>query len=351
MVRCPIRHGTEGLRTTPQGPHPISTCRRHACLVPAAPHPKDSLCHHFAMSQDTSESAPIAKLCLNCRTQLNGKYCHVCGQRDQNRRLPLKSLLHDVIHDLWHLDHKILESLWLLIRRPGFLAEEYLAGRRVRHVPPFRLYVITSFILFLAFSFIHVGGGHHNPSQPPAKVSIKASGAPGKAIEAASTSHPESPAEPDATSDSDSDWERSLESRVRHAQKDPERFYRTFLSNLSKSLFLLMPLFAALSLLLHLRTRSLYVDHLVLALHHHVISFVVILALMGLNALPGRGWGILPGLLLLIIPPVHLTLSLQRLFKRGLFKSAVKSLLVCTAYGLIVTATLVGLLWWSLPKA
>lgn len=317
-------------------------------------HREDSICHYFAMSHDTAESAPIAKLCLNCRTLLIGKYCHICGQRDQNRRLPLKSLLHDVFHDLWHLDHKILESLWLLIRRPGFLAEEYLAGRRVRHVPPFRLYVITSFILFLAFSFIHVGDGHRDKSTPerPAKVSIKSSGpVTGKAPETDPAGHDGASAEPGTASETESAWERSLESRVLHAQKDPERFYRTFLSHLSKSLFLLMPLFAALSLLLHLRTRSLYVDHLVLALHHHVISFVVILALMGLNALPGHGWGILPGLLLLVVPPVHLTLSLERLFRRGLFKSAVKSLLICTTYGLIVTATLVGLLWWSLPKA
>ena len=104
-----------------------------------------------------SEPTPSQRLCLNCDAELQGAFCHCCGQKVQSRRLPLKALLHDVVHDLWHLDHKVLESLWLLVRHPGFLAEEYLNGRRVRHLPPFRLYVLTSFALFLAFSLVPVG--------------------------------------------------------------------------------------------------------------------------------------------------------------------------------------------------
>lgn len=293
-----------------------------------------------------TESAPDQRQCLNCGIELQGTYCHRCGQKAQNRRLPLKALLHDVLHDLWHVDHKILESLWLLVRYPGFLAEEYLAGRRVRHVPPFRLYVISSFALFLAFSFIPVGGTHKR-AKGAAQVTTS--------VEDEKDAKEGTSADPKPAKAEGANWESSLEARVKAAQKDPERFYRTFLSNLSKSLFLLMPLFAGILLLLHLRRcQTLFVDHMVVSLHHHVVSFLAILLLMGLSALPLKGWGCVKGLvgtLIFFLPPLHLAATLQHLYRRGWLRSLAKTAIVSLIYGLIVSAVLVGLLWLSLPKA
>lgn len=292
---------------------------------------------------------PELRSCLNCGTPLQGAFCHRCGQKDQNRRLPLKALLHDVMHDLWHLDHKILESIWLLLRRPGLLAEEYLAGRRTRHVPPFRLYVIASFALFMAFSFVKVGNARE--------------GSPAVQAHAVEGPAPQAPAsEPAARAEASPDkkakthkkpaWAERLKVRAKEVQKDPERFYRAFLSNLSKSLFVLMPLFAGLLMLLHLRrTQSFFVDHMVVALHHHVVCFLAILLLMGLAALPGEDWGCLPGGLIFLAPPLHLAATLQRLYRRGWPRSLAKAVLISSVYGVIVTAALVGLLLWSLPKA
>jgi hypothetical protein len=272
---------------------------------------------------------------------LQGAYCHRCGQKDQQRRLPLKALLHDVIHDLWHMDHKVLESLWLLVRHPGLLAEEYLAGRRVRHLPPFRLYVITSFALFLAFSFVPISTSAKG-SKPAHGIQVgvpKAAVGPAQAPPAGSVEMSSSPG-----------WASDLQARAQKAGQDPERFFRTFLSNLSKSLFLLMPLFAGILMLLHLRSKTLFVDHMVLSLHQHVVTFLAILLLMGLSALPGKGWGCLPGGLLFLAPPVHLALALQRLFRRGWGRSFAKAALASMLYGLVLVAALVGLSLLSLPK-
>ncbi|GLH73949.1 hypothetical protein GETHLI_24510 [Geothrix limicola] len=299
-----------------------------------------------------SDATPSQRLCLNCEAELQGTFCHRCGQKAQNRRLPLKSLLHDVMHDLWHLDHKVLESLWLLIRHPGFLAEEYLNGRRVRHLPPFRLYVLSSFALFLAFSFVPVGSKGEG-GKPGHGIQLKTSGTVGgegaaevlteAGVEPAAEAHPKRKANPP--------WVDALVARAKRAKEDPDRFYHTFLSNLSKSLFVLMPLFAGILMLLHLRSKTLFVDHMVISLHHHVVSFLVILLLMGLAALPGSGWGCLPGFLLFFAPPVHLAVSLQRLFKRGWVRSFIKAGLVSVAYGLILSVALLGLTILSLPKA
>ncbi|WP_243317011.1 DUF3667 domain-containing protein [Geothrix paludis] len=293
-----------------------------------------------------SVSMPSPGLCLNCEAELLGVFCHRCGQKAQNRRLPLKALLHDVMHDLWHLDHKVLESLWLLVRRPGFLAQEYLQGRRVRYMPPFRLYVLTSFALFMALSFVPVGS--KGKTGKPAEAVQHASGSGGVSGESPAAS--ETPVRAVRRSGAPV-WAVELDARARRAGQDPDRFYRTFLSNLSKSLFLLMPLFAGLLMLLHLRSRPLFVDQLVISLHHHVVSFLAILLLMGLAALPGENWGCLPGFFIFLLPPVHLAASLQRLFRRGWGRSLLKAALASALYGLIVSAVLIGLMILSLPKA
>lgn len=268
--------------------------------------------------------------CLNCATDLQGPYCHCCGQRDQPRRLPLKALFHDVLHDIWHFDHKVLETLRLLVFKPGVLTLAYLEGRRNRFVPPFRLYIFMSFLLFSAFAMVHVGGAKKT-GQAPSSISLTAG-----------TPKTENQAQPE--------WIKTLNARAKAATHDPERFQHAFLSNLSKALFLLMPLFAAMLHLLYLRKKPFFVDHLILSLHYHTFSFLVILALMGLAALPGEDWGAIPGLALLLLPPLHLAASLRRLHEQGWTKSLLKAAMVSVAYGGTVLVALLGLLLLSLPK-
>ncbi len=283
----------------------------------------------------TTNASP--RLCLNCGNELQGPFCHRCGQRDQAKRLPLKALFHDVLHDIWHFDHKVLETLRLLVFKPGVLTLAYLEGRRSRYVPPFRLYIFVSFVLFFAFSLVPVGD--NKPGSSSVNVSID--------TEAPKTElRPKGEVEPQ-----EDNWEKAIKARAKATKKNPEGFQRAFLSNLSKSLFLLMPLFAAILHLLYLRRKPLYVDHLILSLHYHTLSFLMILALMGLAALPGEDWGLLPGLVLLLIPPLHLAASLRRLHSQDWIKCLVKAALASMIYGAIILATLLGLLILSLPKA
>lgn len=85
--------------------------------------------------------------CDNCHAPLHGNYCHQCGQHAHN---PLKSFTHaveDVFESFWHLDGRIfrtLRELWI----PGRIAGNYLAGQRVRYLPPLRLFVIMSVFAF-----------------------------------------------------------------------------------------------------------------------------------------------------------------------------------------------------------
>ena len=63
---------------------------------------------------------------------------------------PLHSLRHaveDVFESFWHLDGRVFRTLRDLFV-PGRVAVNYLAGQRVRYVPPLRLFVILSLLTF-----------------------------------------------------------------------------------------------------------------------------------------------------------------------------------------------------------
>jgi uncharacterized membrane protein len=75
---------------------------------------------------------------------LAGEFCHHCGQKSGPRVLPVRDMAAGLADDLLSLDARIVRTLRGLLFRPGFLTREYLAGRRVGYVPPFRLYLLVS---------------------------------------------------------------------------------------------------------------------------------------------------------------------------------------------------------------
>jgi Protein of unknown function (DUF3667) len=98
------------------------------------------------LSAHTGHAAPITQ-CENCGAVLQGHYCHVCGQRVHN---PLRHFMHaveEVFESFWHLDGRVFRTLADLFV-PGRVAANYIAGHRVRYLPPLRLFIILSIITF-----------------------------------------------------------------------------------------------------------------------------------------------------------------------------------------------------------
>ncbi len=89
--------------------------------------------------------------CPNCGTPLHGQYCWQCGQRSRVRLITLWELLRDAVGDLFELDSRLWRSLKPLMFKPGLLTSDYLAGRRARYMPPFRMYLVLSIIFFLVW--------------------------------------------------------------------------------------------------------------------------------------------------------------------------------------------------------
>nr|WP_175429325.1 DUF3667 domain-containing protein [Lysobacter enzymogenes] len=99
--------------------------------------------------------------CENCRADLHGHYCHECGQSVHNPVRNFGHAVEEVFESFWHLDGRVFRTLRDLLS-PGKVARDYLAGHRVRYLPPLRLFVIASVLTFFVAQFaIHVETATH----------------------------------------------------------------------------------------------------------------------------------------------------------------------------------------------
>lgn len=113
--------------------------------------------------------SPPLRVCENCRTALRGGYCHLCGQPEASPVRHVGHAVEEVFESFWHLDGRIfrtLQRLWI----PGRIANEYLAGHRVRYVAPMRLFVILTALTFFVAQFL-IRAGNVAP-EPGASSSV-----------------------------------------------------------------------------------------------------------------------------------------------------------------------------------
>ena len=60
-----------------------------------------------------------------------------------------KQFILDFLGDYFTFDSLIIRSVRPLIFKPGFLTNEFIAGRRVKYIPPLRMFIFISIIFFL----------------------------------------------------------------------------------------------------------------------------------------------------------------------------------------------------------
>ena len=101
----------------------------------------------------TAQPLPVVETsrCPSCGTELVGTYCHRCGEKMFHEKdLSLKHFFEHGLHELTHLDSKIFVTLRYLFTRPGFLTQEYVAGRRLHYVKPLSLFLVACAVFLLA---------------------------------------------------------------------------------------------------------------------------------------------------------------------------------------------------------
>ena len=63
---------------------------------------------------------PSYKHCLNCGAELNGMYCHQCGQHATSKTPTIGGFVMEYMNTAFIWDSKCIMTLWTLIRRPDF---------------------------------------------------------------------------------------------------------------------------------------------------------------------------------------------------------------------------------------
>ncbi|MFZ5842210.1 MAG: DUF3667 domain-containing protein [Pseudomonadota bacterium] len=292
----------------------------------------------------TTVIEPAARLCQNCQTPMQGPFCYQCGQHEKTSLRHAGLLLRDILHDVFNLDSRAVRTLKPLLFRPGFLTQEYFAGRRQRYVPPLRLYVIASLVFFLiAGLMFSLGKGiefdndqkaaEELLNEPEVQQALKdpqvaaalqqsapamreamaerglvnraAPSVPAAPVAEGSDQQaalPTGPADPQVEISIFEEvpflpafanqWIKELNSEVsqkaKRIQDDPKKLAEAVLSVLPQSMFILLPLFALLLKLFYPFANRLYMEHLIVALHSHCFLFILFTLLIVANEMVGQ---------------------------------------------------------------
>jgi Protein of unknown function (DUF3667) len=262
--------------------------------------------------------------CLNCGVILSGAYCHACGQKGSGPPLHFHDFVHELVHESLHFDSKIWLTLRLLLFSPGTLTRDLIAGRRVRYVGPVRLFLVGSAILFglLAFTSAYVATNADNR---------------------------EAAAHVDAALDEELSGAGAVKGAVlrvvRKGLHDPRHFRETIVGSLSKSSFILVPIFALVTWKLLAKEQPFYVGHLYFALHLHAFAFLLLAAITALALVPGP-LASLAGSAFVPVTVVYFYAAIRRAFQSSWARTLVRGsllLVLCSALnGIVISAFLLG---------
>jgi hypothetical protein len=103
-------------------------------------------------------AAPVAaaetgESCPNCGAATWGEFCFACGQPRKGLVRRFTSIMGDFLDTVFSIDNRLLRTVGPLYFKPGHLTMEYIAGRRVRYVTPFRLFFFLCVFSFLSLKF------------------------------------------------------------------------------------------------------------------------------------------------------------------------------------------------------
>lgn len=274
---------------------------------------------------------PVTYHCDDCGRERFGAFCSHCGQRHGRHDLSLRHVLGELLNDFTHWDARALKTLRLLVLHPGQLTQECLKGRRTRFVPPLRLYIFLSFLLFLVLGLAPGG--------------VKVEGR--TVITGTAQAEPAPPAREAPRAAAPGAEDGRLEEGVRRAASHPEAFKEHMFHWFSHVMFLLLPAFAALLALLYLRSRRYFVEHVIFSIHFHCYAFLVFLTTALLNLVPWKPAGTAGGFLVLTLPP-YLGFAMKRVYGGPVWKVLVKGALLTAAYLILVGAALAAVVIWLL---
>ncbi|EDP70688.1 hypothetical protein FBALC1_08013 [Flavobacteriales bacterium ALC-1] len=92
--------------------------------------------------------------CQNCEKPYEEgfQFCPHCGQKT-NDELTIGVLFYNTISNYFSFDARFLKSFIPLMFKPGYLAKEFIKGKRLLFLHPAQMYLFVSVVFFFLFSF------------------------------------------------------------------------------------------------------------------------------------------------------------------------------------------------------
>jgi hypothetical protein len=296
--------------------------------------------------------APVTLVCANCAASLAGEYCGHCGQRHEPHVHTVGHFAGEAFESISHADSRVWRTLLYLLIRPGFLTREFFAGRRIRYLPPFRLYLVISVLFFLVVGLSGRGESGVEIDQPKTAQDVAAlnkvadelasdqAGALGEsrgkvaeklraiAARQAAELAAKPPAGPDAAktgaaaADDDSvnitpvdgvdggitDFCNEFKTGNAHSKTPGNANRQSVLSwckryedrgvgavgegiahNIPRAMFVFLPLLALCMKLMYWRPKRYYVEHLLFMVHNHAFVFLATAIVLLIGMIPFVG--------------------------------------------------------------
>ncbi len=267
-----------------------------------------------AVAKDTTGDGYLNGPCPNCGTEIGGQFCSNCGQSAKDLKRPFIGLFRDILGDVFSFDGRLWRTLPALMLRPGHITRSYIDGKRMRYVPPFRLFLISSVIFFLvAFAITEkqswiADGEVVTLNQGLANAALEIDGKPLSEFEEFSDIFPDDGSFNRAAAEAfitkmieEGELEEEID-RTRLLDRiealngqtvSPAEILRVVQKWMPRLSFLLLPSVVLSLLVLHFWIRRIYIfDHVIVALHMQ--SFFYLFAAVGLllpMVHPGIVWG------------------------------------------------------------
>ncbi|MEO8045103.1 MAG: DUF3667 domain-containing protein [Spartobacteria bacterium] len=263
--------------------------------------------------------------CEDCGVELHGRYCSHCGQVAVDYHRSFRHVVADVAESFLNWDSKFTKTIGLLLISPGWLTNQFVAGRRTRYLHPLRVYLLVSIVFFVCARFVplqvkppdvskmttkeraDVEEAMKNPAIPEAvRIQVLRNLAEQKKKEAAKKGTPQGPSvapvptPPPAVKDDTLErqlddaaapsWLKTkLREKIGPHGSNVELLGKTLRDNISTMMLFCIPLFAFVLKILYLRQGRYYIEHLVYALHIHAFFYIAVL-LMAFSAMAAQRW-------------------------------------------------------------
>lgn len=324
--------------------------------------------------------------CLNCGTDLQGKFCHICGQENLQIKESFGHMLNHAVSDYFHFDHQFFHTLKPLFLQPGKLTNEYIAGRRMQYLHPVKMYIFISLVFFIVYfnrpghdlvkfddtkKTEHQSTGelksnivksiekdkHLTPSQRQAIKDKIIADSVNKVKIVHSDINKTSVVDKDeevsiiGLHDEDSKtYEEYLNKQAKlpvaerdnffvkyfmkksyawdsHGKDAKEMFNEAIKHNMPKMMFLLLPLFALILSVAFWKNKRFYVEHLIYSFHLHCFVFLFLTFIILLKMLMPVTWVEVSNwldIISFIVISIYIYKSLKAVYQRTRFRTITK---------------------------